>query len=496
MSPRLTLITIFIITLLGLLISIPEKTRLNFHQLNIDASIDKTKFPVPFNFLNLPLKTGLDIQGGSHLIFQANMSQIPQSDRLAALQATQNTIERRINLLGINETNVQTSQVHDQYRLIVELPGISDVVQAVNLIGQTAQLEFRKPGSLPLSEGEPEGVTDGTVPTISETDGTLDKLSLSNLPAQTDFDQKIETNNLKLDFVPTGLTGADLTKAQVNYDSNTGKPVVSITFNAEGTQKFSQLTRELIGQPLAIFLDNQLISAPIVNEPIAGGQAIISGNFTTEEAKQLTIQLNSGALPVPVSLISQSTVGPTLGQDTIRQSTKAGLIGLIMVIAFMFAYYGWLGFISGIGLFIYAVLTLALYKILGVTLTLPGISGFILSVGMAVDSNILIFERFKEEIRQQRPKQIAMELAFGKAWDSIRDANICTLIATFILFNPFNWSFLAVSGLIRGFALTLALGIAISLFTGIIVTRNLIRVFYVRKKQKIDGKKLLASARL
>jgi len=205
---------------------------------------------------------------------------------------------------------------------------------------------------------------------------------------------------------------------------------------------------------------------------------VISGQFTTEDAKNLSIQLNAGALPVPIQVIGQNNVGATLGQESVTKSLQAGFLGLVIVMCFMILYYSRLGFLADLALIVYGIITLALYKLLGVTLTLPGLAGFILSVGMAVDSNILIFERTKEEQRSGKPWSTAIELGFGRAWDSIKDANIATLTICFILFNPFNWTFLNTSGLVRGFALTLALGIAISLFTGIIVTRTLIRLFY------------------
>jgi len=221
---------------------------------------------------------------------------------------------------------------------------------------------------------------------------------------------------------------------------------------------------------------------PTVDEAITSGQAVIRGNFTLETAKQLSTLLNAGALPVPIKIIEQRNVGATLGQESVQKSVRAGMVGLLMVAGFMWAYYGKLGFLADLALIIYGLITLALYKLIPVTLTLPGIAGFILSIGMAVDSNILIFERMKEETRAGCHWKRAMELGFGRAWDSIRDANICTLITCFILFNPFNWNFLNVSGMIRGFALTLGLGIFISLFTGIVVTRTLLRVLYHGKE--------------
>lgn len=392
-----------------------------------------------WHFGNLEIKKGLDLAGGTHLVFQAEMDKIEKKDREQALTAARNNIERRVNLFGITEPVVQTSKNGEDYRLIVELAGITDINQAIDLIGQTAQLDFRE-------EASPSGTASPSA----------------------DF----------LSFKPTGLTGKDLSRSQVEFDQNSGQPVVGLEFNSEGAKKFEEITKRNINKIVAIYLDQAPVSLPRVEETITGGRAIIRGEFNLESAKKLSIQLNAGALPVPIKIIEQRNVGATLGAVSVEKSLLAGEIGLLLVIGFMAAYYGFLGILADLALIIYGLLTLALYKLIPVTLTLPGLAGFILSVGMAVDANILVFERIKEERRAGKPLKAAMELGFGRAWDSIRDANICTLITCFILFNPLNWNFLNVSGMVRGFALTLALGIAISLFTGIVVTRTLIRVFY------------------
>lgn len=382
------------------------------------------------------LKLGLDLAGGSHLVFEADTSKILADSKKDALEAAKSIIERRVNLFGVSEPSVQLANFEGEDRIIVELPGVEDTKAAANLIGETAQLMFAKVEEVPAQNGASPSAT----------------------------------------LVPTDLTGADLQLAKVSFDSKNGKPGVSLQFSKEGGDKFAEITKKSVGKPLAIVLDNQVISAPIVQEAITQGQAQITGNFTTNEAKKLAIELNSGALPVPVQLIEERTVGAALGTESISKSVKAGMIGLAMVGIFMIASYGKLGVVADIGLIIFGVITLALYKLIPVTLTLPGIAGFLLSVGMATDSNILIFERFKEE-RVRRSYADALEVSFGKAWDSIRDANIATLVTSFVLANPMDWQFLHTSGPVRGFAITLALGIVISLFTGIIVTRNLLRVF-------------------
>ncbi|KPJ70509.1 hypothetical protein AMJ51_01690 [Microgenomates bacterium DG_75] len=386
-------------------------------------------------FRDLEIKQGIDLAGGSHLVFQAEMGEIGAEDRDSALEAAKENIERRINLFGLAESLVQTSKLGENYRLIVELPGVTDVNQAVDLIGQTAQLDFRE-----LSQEATEAAT-------------------------------------LADYQKTDLTGKNLNKAQAQFDPNTGEPIVGLEFNDEGAKEFGEITGRNVGKPVAIFLDELPITIPLVNEEITSGKAVITGEFTVDEAKLLATQLNAGALPVPIKVVEQRNIGATLGAESVRKSVQAGLIGLVMVILFMAAYYGRLGILADVGLIIYGLITLMLYKLIPVTLTLPGIAGFILSVGMAVDANILIFERMKEEVRAGRSRPIAMELGFGRAWDSIRDANVATLITCFILFNPFDWSFLNTSGMVRGFALTLGLGVLLSLFTGIIVTRTILRTF-------------------
>jgi preprotein translocase subunit SecD len=256
---------------------------------------------------------------------------------------------------------------------------------------------------------------------------------------------------------------------------------VSLEFNPEGTKLFAQATKKYFHQKIAILLDDAIITAPVVQAEIPDGKAVINGNFDIKSAKALAAQLNAGALPLPLKIISQTQIGATLGRDSIDKGIFAGLVGLILVSLFMIGNYGYLGLIADLGLFIYALITLTLYRLIPVTLTFPGIVGFILSVGMAVDSNILIFERMKEELRRGQPWNLAMEMGFGRAWDSIKDANTCTIITALILFNPLGWHFLHTSGMVRGFALTLILGITVSIFTGVVVTRNLLRILAKHK---------------
>ena len=427
-------IIIFFVTAVALFISLPHEFSLfgkNFTRPNLDVNAGRIQL-----HKNFDLVLGLDLAGGSHLVFEADVSKLPQDKRSDAIASLRNVIERRVNFFGVSEPNVQASSFEGKERIIVELPGVKDTNTAKDIIGKTAKLVF------------------------AEVEGASDSANL----------------------VPTNLTGADLVSAREVFDNQTGKPAVSIEFSKDGADKFATITEKNVGKPLAIVLDGSPVSAPIVQEKITGGQAQISGSFTVEEAKNLAIQLNAGALPAPVRLVEERTVGATLGADSVAKSVKAGLVGLSMVLLFMILSYGRLGMVAAVGLVIFGVLTLALYKLIPVVLTLPGIAGFLLSVGMAVDSNILIFERFKEE-RLKRPIPDALEVSFGRAWDSIRDANIATLVTAFILANPLDFPFLHTSGPVRGFAITLALGIGISLFTGIVVSRNLLRVF-IREGKK------------
>jgi preprotein translocase subunit SecD len=419
---------IFLISAVATIISLPYGVHFKVGKFSVDKNFD--------------LKMGLDLAGGSHLVFEADMEKIAKEKQTTALEGVRDIIERRVNLFGVSEPSVQTSKFEGKDRIIVELPGVTDTQTAVSLIGKTAQLQFFEVIEIPATK----------------------------------------TASASSQLVPTNLTGADLQSAAVVFGSQNGKPAISIQFTKEGGDKFAAITEKNIGRELPIILDNQIVSAPVVQEKIIGGNAQISGTFTVDEAKQLSIQLNAGALPVPVNLVQENTVGATLGAASIKQSILAGGIGVAMVCLFMILVYGGFGVIADIGLFIFAVLTISLYKLIPVTLTLPGIAGFMLSVGMAVDSNILIFERFKEEKLKRRIAD-ALEVSFGRAWDSIRDANIATLVTAFILANPLDWQFLHTSGPVRGFAITLALGIAISLFTGIFVSRNLLRVF-VREKRE------------
>ena len=430
-SPRKTLFLIIALTLLTLYIDLPRLSFNNFYFVH----------PQPLkNFIKRDLepKLGLDLAGGVHLTMSADMTNIDEENRDDALESAKNIVENRINSLGVSEPVIQTAKTKDQYRLLVEIPGIKDIDKAVATVKKTAHLEFR------------------TIKADAPPEATL--------AAFPDY------------FESSGLSGSELKRASAQPSQDPQKPgyVVSLAFNPEGAKKFEEITRNNVGRQVAIFLDEEMISAPVVNAVITDGNAIIEGNFTSQAARQLSIELNAGALPTPLKIESQSRVGPTIGSDAIQKSITATIIGLTSIAVFMIFYYRSLGIFAVIALFIYSLITLAVFKLIPVTLTLAGIAGYVLSIGMAVDANILIFERIKEEIRWGKPMHEAFYAGFNRAWSSIRDSNVSSLITTAILFY-FG------TGSIRGFALTLAIGILVSMFSAITVSRTLLRIFWVRK---------------
>ncbi len=516
---------------------------------------------------------GLDLQGGAHLVYQADTRQVPDVDRVNAVEGVRDVIERRVRGgLGVSEPLVQTTKVGEDFRIIVELPGIADVNTAIKMIGETPVLEFKeenhepprdltkeeqkqldnfnkqaeKTAKLALVEaknntdfaavvtkytqddktknsgGDLGFVNDKLYPEIyawaaTHKDGEISKdliksfeglnvikriaerLVTSTVPVlttSTTSTVNVSTKEYQIarifiktkqkgDIVPptdqwktTGLSGKQLKRAEVSTDSRTGQMQVSLNFDDEGTKLFADITGRNIGKPVAIYLDGQPISIPRVNEAITSGSAVISGGFTLLEAKQLSQRLNSGALPVPVELISQQKVDATLGVDSLAKSFHAGLIGLLGVMIFMVVYYRFPGLLSVFSLIVYALLSIATFKVLGVTMTLSGIAGFILSIGMAVDTNVLVFERLKEELRFGKNLHNASEESFRRSWPSIRDGHIATLVSCVFLV----WFG---TGFVQGFAVTLAIGVLFSLFTAIVATRAMSRLVF--KWFKEDG---------
>ena len=372
-----------------------------------------------------PTKLGLDLVGGSRLVLEAQTTEQVKEITPEKMNHLQFAIEQRVNKLGVAETVVQ--QVGDK-RLLVEIPAVTDLKEAKAFLGETAQLEFKRPAGF--------------------------------------------ENGVKL-WESTDLTGRDLSRAQLTTEAN-GQWVVSLEFNAEGAEKFAKLTEELVGKEMAIFFDGVEQSSPRVNEAIYGGRAQISGGdsgFAYEEAQRMVDLLNAGALPVPAEIVEENTVGPTLGADSIAASKKAGIIGLGAVIVFMILFYNVPGVIANIALLIYSLILFALFKAIPVTLTLAGIAGFILSIGMAVDANILIFERTKEELRAGRNLFTAINSGFDRAFTSIFDSNMTTIITCVILY-------MLGTSVVKGFALTLALGVIVSMFTAITVTKNFMHLVF------------------
>lgn len=373
-----------------------------------------------------PTKLGLDLVGGSRLVIEAQTTDTIAKITPDMMDSLRFAIENRVNKLGVAETVVQ--QIGDK-RLLIEIPNISDLTKAKEFLGETAELEFKKEGK--AVNGEPTWIT-------------------------------------------TGLSGKDLSKAILSTNSTSGEWVVDLQFNDKGTRKFADLTTKMVGKPMAIFFNGQLQSAPVIREPIIGGNAQISGGengFQYEDAKKMVDLLNAGALPVPAKIIEENTVGPTLGADSIAKSKVAGAIGLGLVMLFMILFYRLPGLIADVALICYSIILFALFKTIPVTLTLAGIAGFILSIGMAVDANILIFERTKEELRAGRTLFTAINAGFDRAFTSIFDSNMSTIITCIILY-------MLGTSVVKGFALTLALGVMVSMFSAITITKNIMHLVF------------------
>jgi len=394
-----------------------------------------------------PFKLGLDLAGGAHLVYRADVSDVPPAEVPEALEALRTVIERRVNsqdlagVTGVLDPSVQISESsvlsgEQEYRVIVELPGVTDVEQAKNLIGVTPLLEFKLLGpDLELT------LVDG---------GTTTRRS----------------------FIPTALTGRYLERARLEFvgqgqGSLAGQPQIVLQFNEEGASLFEEITRENVGKTLAIFLDGESIEEPVIREPIPGGTAVITGAFTPVEAREVVRNLNLGALPVPIEVVSTQAIGPSLGSETLGKGLYAGVFGLAAVALFMMLWYRLPGFVSALALIIYVILNLAIYKLIPVTLTAAGLAGFILSVGMAVDANILIFERMREELEKGKDLASAASEGFSRAWLSIRDGNVACIITAIIIFYAGTF-------LTRGFAITLIIGTLVSMLTAITITRSLL----------------------
>jgi len=535
---------------------------------NKTADFLKTKTNSTINLPHLKesgFHLGLDLLGGTHLVYEADMSKIDSKDQSGAIDGVRDVIERRVNALGVSEPLVQTNFSGDAWRIVVDLAGVKNVSDAINQIGETPVLQFREQAENPtraLSDAEKKDMEDFNKVALLNATDILSKVqkgeSFEDLAFKysedtgsreqkgdlgwfrdgamiKDFEDAVKALKdgqmrptlLKTEYgyhiikktgertiqeegtdikeynashilvktksvadymtmddywTDTELSGRQLQRASVQFDPNTSVPEVNLQFDADGTKLFKDITEKNVGKPVGIFLDGQPISTPTVNEAIRDGNARITGNFDLQEAKLLAQRLNAGALPVPVKLVSQETVGATLGSESVNKSLFAGLIGFALVALLMIFYYRLAGIMSVISLLIYGVLTLAIFKFVPVTMTLAGIAGFILSLGMAVDANVLIFERLKEELREGKDLELAITESFRRAWPSIRDGNVTTLITSLILF----WFS---TSLIRGFALTLSLGILVSMFSAIVITRIFMRgmITFIKNHKWIVG---------
>ena len=393
-------------------------------------------------------KFGLDLVGGTELTYKADVSKLASGDINSSMDALKDVIERRVNIFGVSEPLIQIESAgfvsgNPEHRLIVELPGVTDIDKAIALIGQTPLLEFRL---------QKEGISEMNQQEIASS-------SIDNL------------------FVQTGITGRLLKRAQLQFDPTTQKPQVSLEFNSEGRELFAKVTKENVGKVLGIFLDGVPISLPVIREEISNGVAQITGEFSAQEARTLVRNLNYGALPVPIELISTQTVGATLGAIALNAGVNAGVAGFLLTVIFLILWYRLPGVVASFALVLYVLLSLTVFKLIPVTLTAAGVAGFILSIGMAVDANILIFERMKEEFRGGKNLHEAIHEGFRRAWLSIRDSNISSIITAIVLF----W--LGTSA-VKGFALTLGLGVLISMFTAITVSRTFLFALDVKSESK------------
>lgn len=400
-----------------------------------------------------PFKYGLDLDGGTHLTYVADTSQISTGDVSGAMNALQATVERRVNIFGVSEPIVHVekgsafSGNDSENRLIVELPGVTEVREAIDAIGKTPILEFKTP--------------------------TGDILGLMAISATSTDEEKQKA--IDEAYLPTGLNGAYLKKAQLVFDQVNGQPVVSIDFNSEGSKLFAEITKANVGKMVAIFLDGEIISSPVVQQVITNGSAQITGDFSIEEAQVLVRDLNFGALPLPIELVSTQTIGPSLGHSTLYQGMQALVWAFIIIFIFLILFYGIPGFVASVALCVYAIIMLVLFKLIPVTLTSSGIAGLILSLGMAVDANILIFERMKEEMKIRTDLKDAVLEGFKRAWLSIRDGNLSSIISAVVMY----W--LSGTSLIKGFALVFGIGVIVSMFTAITITRTLLLSFISNK---------------
>lgn len=423
--------------------------------------INSTKTDAQF-----PFNLGLDLAGGSQLVYEADVSDANPQEVPALMQTLKEVIERRINVFGVSEPLVQVEQSSfvsegTSHRLLVELPGVTDVGEAVKEIGRTPLLEFK--------------LLDQEALIAQQTQEQMEE------QASSEEGGSVEMNNVSVNgststepYIETGLTGRYLESARVDFSGassggGVNQPIVLLQFNSEGADLFEEITTNNVGERLAIFLDGEMISSPNINEGISGGTAQISGGFTPDEARALAQNLNFGALPIPIELVSTQTIGATLGEEVLDDGISAGLIGFSFIVAFMLLWYRVPGVVAVVALLSYITIMLALFMLIPVTLTAAGLAGFILSLGMAVDANVLVFERMKELYRSGESSRVAAKEGFARAWSAIRDGNVTSLLSAIVLF----WFG---TSLVKGFALVFGIGILVSMFSAVFITRNLLLV--------------------
>jgi preprotein translocase subunit SecD len=413
--------------------------------------LNKVRIP---DFYERSFLYGLDLKGGIELIYKANFDDSLESteEKLDSLEGIRDVIERRVNLFGVSEGEVRSIEFGEQNGIMVSLPGVTDKEEAKEMIGETPFIDFREEKS-PEEQAEMQAI-------LEDENADLENFDLN------DFYYK-----------KTELTGKHIKDAGLQYDQYTGEPEIVLVFNDEGKEIFGDLTGRNVGKRIGIFLDDQIVSAPTVREKIESESASITGIGDIEEAETLKRRLNAGALPVEIELESERSVEATLGEKVLDKGIKAGLYGGIAVVVFMLLMYRLPGLFASIAMAVYLILILALFKLFSVTLTLSGIAGIVFSIGIAVDANVLIFERLKEELKKKRDLSAATEIGFTKAWPSIRDSNVSTLIICAILF-------VAGASIMRGFAITLGIGVLVSMFSAIFMTRVLLRVIAPKIKNK------------
>lgn len=424
-----------------------------------NATSDQAKYP---------FKLGLDLAGGSHLVYEADVSKIDPAEVSQLMSVLRDVIERRVNAFGVSEPVVQVERSsfvaeEQSERLVIELPGVTDVSAAVKEIGETPLLEFKLLDPDKMAQQETLESLKSLTENATNSQAVIGKV-------------KVDGEEIKEEdpFVDTGLTGRYLETATLEFAGGqsgqlANEPMVSVKFNEEGGALFAEITRNNVGRQLGIFLDGELLSAPVINEAITGGTAIISGQFTADEARELAENLSFGALPMPISLASTQTIDATLGAGVVHQSLLAGLFGFILISIFMIGWYRLPGLVASFALASYILISLMVFMLVPVTLTAAGLAGLVLSLGIAVDANVLVFERLKEELRAGKGSQAAIEDGFARAWSAIRDSNVTGLLSAAVLF----WFG---TSLIKGFALVLAVGIVISMISAITITRTLLMI--------------------